>query len=57
MCRDSTEKKKAAALNLYKMVCPELCFTYIVISLYEPYLSFSSVFVSNKTLSAAGEHH
>ena len=28
----------------------------IVISFYGPYLSFSSVFISNKTLSVAGEH-
>ena len=28
----------------------------IVISLYVLYLSFSSVFISNKTVNAAGEH-
>ena len=30
---------------------------HVVISLYEPYQLFSSVFISNKTLSDAGEHH
>ena len=47
------QKKMAVTLNVYKMICSNsaLC---VGISLYEPYLSFSSVFISNKTV--AREH-
>ena len=59
-------KKIAAALNVYKwyvqkstlhVVSQYELTTLHVVSLYEPYLLFSSVFITNKTLSDAGEHH
>ena len=55
-CRDGTEMM-AATLNVYKLVYSfQKSALHVVISLYEPYLSFSSVFISNKTLSAAREY-
>ena len=46
----------AAALNVYKWYVQNSPLN-VVISFYEPYLSFSSVFISKKTVNAAGEHY
>ena len=52
---------KKVAVPLYVCMCTKRYVQNsaldLVISFYGPYLLFSSVFISNKTLSAAGEHH
>ena len=44
----------AAALNVYKMQNSTLD---VVISIYEPYLSFSSVLIRLLLINVAREHH
>ena len=47
----------AATLHVYNILLYVQNFALdVVISLYEPYLSFSSVFISNKTIIVAGEY-
>ena len=47
----------ATYYNVYKIICSELCSGCSpVISLYEPYQSFSSAFITNKTVSIARDH-
>ena len=49
------DPKKIAA-PLYAYIYVQNSALDLVISFCGPYLSFSSVFISNKTLSVAGEH-
>ena len=49
------QKKMAAPLNMYKSDVQNSALD-VVRSFYEPYQSFSNVFINNKTASAARDH-
>ena len=52
---EMARKKMAATFTVYKVICQNSVLD-VLISLYELYLLFSSVFSSNKTVNAVSEH-
>ena len=53
ICRDGTGK---TAYDYQSTVLSVILYTFYAVAIFEPYQSFSSVFISNKIVSVARDH-